>query len=64
MEFGFTSQLTYSLKHGYHKMKVTDVDLAWIGIELIITIRGHPFMTSSPRGGKASGKADKVREVA
>ena len=31
VEFGFTSQLTYSLKHGYQKMRVTDVDLSWIG---------------------------------
>ena len=27
-------------------------------------LRGHPFMTSAPRGGGGSGKADKVREVA
>ena len=31
VEFGFTSQLTYSLKHGYKKMEVTDVDISWIG---------------------------------
>ena len=36
MEFGFTSQLTYSLKHGYKQMEVTDVDISWIGMKLII----------------------------
>lgn len=41
-EFGFTSQLTYSLQHGYHKMEVTDVDISWIGIQLI-NIHVYPF---------------------
>ena len=36
VEFGFTSQLTYSLKHGYQKIEVTDVDISWIGIKLMI----------------------------
>ena len=31
-EFGFTSQLTYSLKHGDQKMEVTDEDVSWIGM--------------------------------
>ena len=32
VEFGFTSQLTYSLKHGYEEIEVTDIDISWIGI--------------------------------
>ena len=33
--FGFPSQLTYSLKHGYDdKIEVTTVDISWMGIKL------------------------------
>ena len=37
--FGFTSQLTYSLKHGYdNEIEVTTVDISWMGIKLYNTI--------------------------
>ena len=32
--------------------------------KVTVNVMGHPFMTSAPRGGEGSGKADKVREVA
>ena len=35
-ERGFTSQLTYSFKHGYHELEVTDLDISWMGIILIL----------------------------
>ena len=31
VEFAFTSQLTYSLKHGYAEIEVTDLDISWMG---------------------------------
>ena len=33
--FGFGSQLTYDLEHGYKNMLVTDVDISLIGLKLI-----------------------------
>ena len=33
--FGFGSQLTYSLEHGYKNILVTDVDISLIGLKLI-----------------------------
>ena len=33
-ERGFTSELTYSFKHGYQEMEVSDLDISWMGIVL------------------------------
>ena len=44
--FGFTSQLTYSLKHGYDdKIEVTNVDISWMGIKPFDTILMYLFKT-------------------
>ena len=40
--FGFGSQLTYDLEHGYKNMLVTDVDISLIGKRMICIDRSVP----------------------